>query len=106
MAQAFGIGKAAHHNGKRLVAAALATAQLDHRLLIGGVAGRWNPPSPLMATIPPLASSSTQRSIMASLVSRVLPTAGIAPEPSSSMSPAASRQVICGPQSKQASGCA
>ena len=40
MAQAFSIGKAAHHNGKRLVAAALATAQLDHRLLIGGVAGQ------------------------------------------------------------------
>ena len=40
MAQAFSIGKAAYHNGKRLVAAALATAQLDHRLLIGGVAGQ------------------------------------------------------------------
>ena len=46
---------------------------------------RWNPPRPLTATMPPPASSSTQRSMMASL---------------------ASRHVICGPQSKQASGCA
>ena len=38
MAQAFSIGKAAHHNGKRLVAAALAAAQLGYRLLVGGVA--------------------------------------------------------------------
>ena len=47
MAQAFSIGKAAHHNGKRLVAAALATAQLDHRLLIGGVAGQMESAQPL-----------------------------------------------------------
>lgn len=36
---------------------------------------RWNPPRPLMATMPPLASSSTQRSMIASLASHVVPTA-------------------------------
>ena len=39
-AQALGIGKVAHHNGKRLVAAALVTAQLDYCLLVGGVASQ------------------------------------------------------------------
>ena len=38
MTQAPGIGKTAHHDGKRFVAAAFATAQLGHRLLVGGVA--------------------------------------------------------------------
>ena len=38
MAQAFSIGKAAHHNGKRLVAAAFAAAKLGYHLLVGGVA--------------------------------------------------------------------
>ena len=38
MAQASGIGKTAYHDGKRLIAATLATAQLGHRLLVGGVA--------------------------------------------------------------------
>jgi len=40
MTQALGVGKAAHHNGKRLVAATLATAQLAHRLFVGGIAGQ------------------------------------------------------------------
>ena len=39
MAQAPGIGKTAHHDGKRLIAATLATAQLGHRLLVGSVTG-------------------------------------------------------------------
>ena len=39
MTQALGVGKAAHHNGKRLVAATLAMAQLVHRLFVGGIAG-------------------------------------------------------------------
>ena len=39
IAQAPGIGKTAHHDGKRLVAATLATAQLGHRLLVGSVTG-------------------------------------------------------------------
>ena len=43
MAQAFSIGKAAHHNGKRLVAAAFAAAKLGYRLLVGGVAGQVEP---------------------------------------------------------------
>ena len=38
MAQAFSIGKAAYHNGKRFVAAAFAAAKLGYRLLVGGVA--------------------------------------------------------------------
>ena len=38
MAQAFSIGKAAHHNGKRLITATLAAAKLGYRLLVGGVA--------------------------------------------------------------------
>ena len=40
MAQALGAAKVAHHNGKWFIAAALATAQLDYCLLIGGVAGQ------------------------------------------------------------------
>lgn len=40
MTQALGVGKAAHHNGKWLVAATLATAQLAHRLFVGGIAGQ------------------------------------------------------------------
>ena len=47
MTQAFGIGKAAYHNGKRLVAATLATAQLAHRLFVGGVASQVKPTQPL-----------------------------------------------------------
>ena len=43
MAQAFSIGKAAHHNGKRLVTAAFAAAQLGYRLLVGGVACQVEP---------------------------------------------------------------
>ena len=43
MAQAFSIGKAAHHNGKRLVAAAFAAAKLGYHLLVGGVAGQVEP---------------------------------------------------------------
>ena len=39
MTQAPGIGKTAHHDGKRLIAAAFATAQLGHRLLVGSVTG-------------------------------------------------------------------
>lgn len=39
MTQALGISKAAHHNGKWFVAAAFATAQLGHRLLVGSVTG-------------------------------------------------------------------
>ena len=39
MAQAPGIGKTAHHDGKRLVAAAFAMAQLGHRLLVGSITG-------------------------------------------------------------------
>ncbi len=39
MTQAPGIGKTAHHDGKRLIAATLATAQLGHRLLVGSVTG-------------------------------------------------------------------
>ena len=39
LTQAPGIGKTAHHDGKRLVAATLATAQLGHRLLVGSVTG-------------------------------------------------------------------
>ena len=39
MTQALGVGKAAHHNGKWLVAATLATAQLAYRLFVGGIAG-------------------------------------------------------------------
>ena len=39
MTQAPGIGKTAHHDGKRLIAATLATAQLSHRLLVGSVTG-------------------------------------------------------------------
>ena len=38
MAQTLSIGKAAHHNGKWFIAPALATTQLNHSLLIGGVA--------------------------------------------------------------------
>ena len=38
MTQALGVGKAAHHNGKRLITAALATAHLAHRLFVGGIA--------------------------------------------------------------------
>ena len=38
MAQALNVGKVAHHNGKRLVAAAFAAAKLGYRLLVGGVA--------------------------------------------------------------------
>ena len=37
---ALGVGKAAHHNGERLIAATLATAQLAHRLFVGGIAGQ------------------------------------------------------------------
>ena len=40
MAQALGAAKVAHHNSKRFVAAALATAQLGHRLFVGGVASQ------------------------------------------------------------------
>ena len=40
MTQALGVGKAAHHNGKWLVAATLATAQLAYRLFVGGIAGQ------------------------------------------------------------------
>ena len=40
MTQALGVGKAAHHNGERLIAATLATAQLAHRLFVGGIAGQ------------------------------------------------------------------
>lgn len=40
MTQALGVGKAAHHNGKRLIAATLATAQLAHRLFVAGIAGK------------------------------------------------------------------
>lgn len=36
MTQAPGIGKTANHDGKWLVAATLATAQLAHRLFVGG----------------------------------------------------------------------
>ena len=43
MAQAFSIGKAAHHNGKRLITATLAAAKLGYRLLVGGVAGQVEP---------------------------------------------------------------
>ena len=43
MTQALGVGKAAHHNGKRLVAAAFAAAKLGYRLLVGGVAGQVEP---------------------------------------------------------------
>ena len=43
MTQALGVGKAAHHNGKWLVAATLATAQLAHRLFVGGIAGQVEP---------------------------------------------------------------
>ena len=39
MTQALGIGKTAHHDGKWFVAAAFATAQLGHRLLVGSVTG-------------------------------------------------------------------
>ena len=39
MAQAFNVGKAAHHNGKWLVAAAFTAAKLGYRLLVGGVTG-------------------------------------------------------------------
>ena len=39
IAQAFNVGKVAHHNGKWFVAAAFATAQLGHRLLVGSVTG-------------------------------------------------------------------
>ena len=39
MTQALGISKTAHHDGKRLIAATLATAQLGHRLLVGSVTG-------------------------------------------------------------------
>ena len=38
--QALGVGKVAHHNGKRLIAATLATAQLAYRLFVGGIAGQ------------------------------------------------------------------
>ena len=43
MTQALGVGKAAHHNGKRLITATLATAQLGYRLFVGGVAGQVEP---------------------------------------------------------------
>ena len=39
MAQAPSVGKTAHHDGKWFVAAAFATAQLGHRLLVGSVTG-------------------------------------------------------------------
>ena len=40
MTQAPGIGKTANHDGKWLVAATLATAQLAHRLFVGSIAGQ------------------------------------------------------------------
>ena len=39
MTQALGISKTAYHDGKWFVAAAFATAQLGHRLLVGSVTG-------------------------------------------------------------------
>ena len=39
MTQAPGIGKTTYHDGKWFVAAAFATAQLGHRLLVGSVTG-------------------------------------------------------------------
>ena len=39
MAQAPGIGKTAHHDGKWFVTAAFAMAQLGHRLLVGSITG-------------------------------------------------------------------
>ena len=39
MAQASGIGKTAHHDGKWFVTAAFAMAQLGHRLLVGSITG-------------------------------------------------------------------
>ena len=48
--------------------------------------------------MPPVAMSSAQRSMIASLASRV--------EPVLASGIPRSRQVMCGPQAKQASGCA
>ena len=39
MTQALGISKTTYHDGKWFVAAAFATAQLGHRLLVGSVTG-------------------------------------------------------------------
>ena len=39
MTQALGISKTAYHDGKWFVAAAFATAQFGHRLLVGRVTG-------------------------------------------------------------------
>ena len=40
MAQALGAAKVAHHNSKWFIAPALATAQLGHRLFVGGIASQ------------------------------------------------------------------
>lgn len=106
MAQAFSIGKAAHHNGKRLVAAALATAQLDHRLLIGSVAGQMESAQALDGD-----NTAACQQLDAAFDDGI---AGLARGADGwccvdrrwHNTAFASRQVICGPQSKQASGCA
>ena len=106
MAQAFNVGKVAHHNGKRLVAAAFAAAKLGYRLLVGGVACQVKSAQTLDGDDTAVGQQLNTAIDNASLVSRVVPTAGDAAASPGSSPTLASRHMICGPQSKQASGCA
>lgn len=106
MAQAFSIGKAAHHNGKRLVAAALATAQLDHRLLIGGVAGQMESAQALDGDNT-AAGQQLDTAVDNGVAGLARGADGQRRGGFAGSSPTlASRHMICGPQLKQASGCA
>ena len=103
MARTARVGRARHHDGERLALTALALTQLRQRIGVRGVArqGNWKPAKALRRNdaaveqqLAPLPAK------MASEASRVLPHCGFC------WPCARFTQLMCGPQSQQASGCA
>ena len=98
MAERLGSRKVAHHDGKRLVAAALAAAQLRNGALVGCVAREMEASEPLDGN--DAALGDTLGAPLDDVV------AGGQVDSYKRLSIACERHVRCGPHAKQALGCA